>query len=109
MPRAHHADGGAAQVPRQHRARLRGGGLHDGRPRRVVAALRGAHRPPGVHTRDPPISAPTHRRLCPATAHSNRLPPRQVAISIMVVVLSMVQYHLPPSFDENFDRDLLAR
>ena len=28
----------------------------------------------------------------------------QVAISIITVVLSMVQYHLPPSFDENFDR-----
>ena len=28
----------------------------------------------------------------------------QVAISIITVVLSMVQYHLPPSFDQNFDR-----
>merc|ERR1711865_1172004 len=28
----------------------------------------------------------------------------QVAISIMVVVLSMVQYHLPPSFDRDFDQ-----
>jgi UDP-sugar transporter A1/2/3 len=28
----------------------------------------------------------------------------QVAISIVTVVLSMVQYHLPPSFDRDFDR-----
>ena len=28
----------------------------------------------------------------------------QVAISIVTVALSMVQYHLPPSFDRDFDR-----
>eukprot|EP00908_Phaeocystis_cordata_P002872 Transcript_13116.p4 GENE.Transcript_13116~~Transcript_13116.p4 ORF type:complete len:171 (-),score=22.02 Transcript_13116:118-630(-) len=31
-------------------------------------------------------------------------PHAQVAIAIVVVILSMLQYHLPLSFDENFDR-----
>jgi hypothetical protein len=52
----------------------------------------------------PLSSVPSVQVLTLTLPHKPNPSSNQVAISIVTVVLSMVQYHMPPSFDRDFDR-----